>query len=116
MQDQTTITINQALKKWAQGSTETEAGMTLLIDWGSAIYDEAPWINFDGDNAWMDVDLLLKGDPGWSSGELAVVQIAASLLGLGPAIELCQVLSKLDQHNSALVLQAFTHVCRSKEA
>ncbi len=64
-----TISIEDALRAWARGRYDTEAGVELLIRQGSAIYDGVPWIDREGDIASVDVDKLLYESGVWSGGE-----------------------------------------------
>src|SRR5699024_1753111 len=102
------------LRAWAKGAYPVEAGVELLSRQSKAVYDGAPWINDDGDRAWLDVEALLAGTGAWSGGEKRVVAIAASLIG-DERVTLSDEVSGLDRPSLALVLAAIAHANGSHE-
>ena len=111
----TTTTLADRLRAWAKGIYAHEAGVELLIRHGKAIYEGAPWINDDGELAWLDTGALLDGCGAWSGGEQRIVHLAVSLIG-DERVDLAEVLSGNDRHTTALVLAAIAHASGTHEA
>lgn len=91
-----------------------EAGVELLIRHGKAIYTGAPWIQDDGERAWLDVETLLSETGAWSAGEKRLVAIAASLIGEERVNPFDEV-TGLDRPSLDLVLAAIAHANGSHE-
>lgn len=110
----TTTTLAERLRAWAEGMYALEAGVELLIRQGKAVYDGAPWINDDGEHAWLDIEALLDESGAWSGGEQRIVRLAASLIG-DERVNLSDELSGNDRRATALLLAAIAHASGSHE-
>ncbi|MBC9927209.1 hypothetical protein [Leucobacter sp. cx-169] len=96
--------LHAGLRAWADGDRTRVAAVELLIRNGRAIYLRAPWLTVhDGGNVSVDAAALRDGTGAYSSGELAVIDIAVSLLG-GEPVDLSEALPRLEHAAAELVI------------
>jgi hypothetical protein len=112
------------LRAGAEGSLLDEAAVELLIDHGcwpnrtdfvSAAIDVAPGLD-DANPPLSFVDWLaaLDADLPASSTERQMLSIAAELAGFDSGRPLGQLITGLDERNTALVVRAVVHASRGK--
>lgn len=100
--------IKSGLIAWASGDRARDAGVQLLIRNGRALSENAPWfVEHSSGTVSVDVGILSSETRGYSSGEIAVIDIACSLLG-GQPIDLSEAAARLGHADLRLVLAAVT--------
>lgn len=106
-----TSTTADALREWARGMYATEAAIELLIRTGFA-REGHPWvIRRHDDGWWIDFEMIPSHIGAMSSGERAILLLAASLgAAAGPVeISLEALLASIDRPRMDLVLAAIAH-------
>lgn len=112
----------EALRRWAKGSYPLEAGVELLIrvsDGRFALVGN-PWIRTEdgnwsaehGNAHWVDFDAIPDHLGPLSSGERAVLELAASIGG-NHQVDIGDKACRLDRGALALVLAAIAHAAGS---
>ena len=114
------MSIENAVRAWADGIYPMEAGAELLIRHGKAIHERAPWLielrRGDGERmVSIDTERLSAEIGVWSSGEQRVARIALSLLDQSMPVDLNASLPVLDRASMRLVLAAVAHAGGSHE-
>ena len=100
-----------ALREWARGMFTTEAATELLIRSFQGRFAAAgnPWVLTGDDHGlWLDFDAIPSLVGALSSGERAVLLIAASIGG-NSEVNLGNGVCSLDHDHVALVLAALAH-------
>lgn len=104
-----------ALREWARGMFTTEAATELLIESFRGRFAALgnPWVRPGDDNgAWIDFDAIPSQVGGLSSGERALLLIAASIGG-STQVNLGDGVCSLDRRHLGLVLAALAHASGS---
>ncbi|MET3808697.1 hypothetical protein ABIB25_005727 [Nakamurella sp. UYEF19] len=100
-----------ALREWARGMFTTEAATELLIESFRGRFAALgnPWVQPGDENgAWIDFDAIPSQVAGLSSGERALLSIAAAIGG-SARVNLGDVVCSLDSRHLGLVLAALAH-------
>lgn len=121
----TTLTPDQLahlLRQWAAGSRADEAAIELLVAHGTWLHRSdflARCVDYDHDGthpvAWIDWDAVvpwIADGTACSASEARVLCLAAELAGIDSGQPLADLLSGLDDRNSAVVVDAIAHALR----
>lgn len=115
----TTMTHEEQLRAWAQGSYPLVAATELLLRAFNGNFAKAgnPWVMKDAEygNVWIDFEQIPEHLGGLSGGERRLLMVAASLSGVGVEVNLGDVLPGLDRKVLNLVLAAVAHAGGSHE-
>jgi hypothetical protein len=113
-----------ALRTGAEGSLSDEAAVELLIDHGcwlhrtdfvSAAIDVTPGLDDANPRlSFVDWSAALDADLPASSSERQMLSIAAELAGVDSGRPLGQLITGLDERNTALVARSVVHTSRGK--
>lgn len=107
----TTSTTAESLREWARGVYATEAATELLIRTGFA-REGHPWvIRRHDDGWWIDFEMIPSHIGAMSSGERAVLLLAASIGAYADPVEISleALLTSIDRPRMDLVLAAISH-------
>jgi hypothetical protein len=115
----TTMTHEDQLRAWAQGSYPLVAATELLLRAfnGKFAGPGNPWVIKDAEygNVWIDFAQIPENLGGLSGGERRLLMLASSLADVGVPVVIGDVLSGLDREVLNLVLAAVAHAGGSHE-